>query len=97
MCGTLPVEPAAAASDTLPTSTGSAVKRPRATVSATRGFAVSVTADIVQSMQDTNRARLLATKKLVLVLDLDHTLLHTTKDPRAALIQRSGMSQKAPR
>ena len=48
------------------------------------GVSLSVSAQEVQRLADQSRQRLHSARKLSLVLDLDHTLVHATSDPRAA-------------
>lgn len=48
------------------------------------GVTLSISADEAKKLAHRDRERLHSLKKLSLVLDLDHTLLHATGDPRAA-------------
>ena len=52
----------------------------RVTVSG--GITMTVSGAEARSMSEQNRVRLLKERKLSLVLDLDHTLVHATADPR---------------
>ena len=53
------------------------------------GFTVQVSKAEGERMAAQDAARLTKLRKLSLVLDLDHTLVHATDDPRAALHQQS--------
>ncbi|CAM9349384.1 unnamed protein product [Chrysoparadoxa australica] len=48
------------------------------------GTTVSLSKEEAESFSQDKTVRLLSSRKLSLVLDLDHTLLHATADPRAA-------------
>lgn len=50
------------------------------------GFQLSISQQEAQRADDRIHQRLLAARKLALVLDLDHTLIHATSDDRARLL-----------
>ena len=49
------------------------------------GITMRLSQDEASKITSQNRRKLLSAKKLSLVLDLDHTLVHATGDPRAAI------------
>ena len=56
------------------------------------GLTISISQSEAESIASDSSARLRSGRKLSLVLDLDHTLLHATADPRAdAYVARSGL------
>jgi len=55
-------------------------------VKALSGSSLSVAAHEVERVDTLSQGRLLASRRLCLVLDVDHTLLHATCDERAAVI-----------
>ncbi|CAJ1948339.1 unnamed protein product [Cylindrotheca closterium] len=87
VCGTAKLEIDGNDNDLSPNSsslTGNSEPRQKNTlVTVSGGVTVSISQQESQEMAKLDIERLLGIKKLCLVLDLDHTLLHATADPRA--------------
>ena len=78
--------PQSSSSSSSPTSSSSAASTAshRALVVGTR--LLHLTSSAFQSQLESNMHRLFHSRKLMLVLDIDHTLLHTTDDPALSLV-----------
>jgi RNA polymerase II subunit A-like phosphatase len=60
-----------------------------ATVNVEGGYQLQISRKEAMNVHEATVTRLFQTKKLSLVLDLDHTLLHCTDDPRALILAQS--------